>query len=120
MSLKRFKLTKEIQSSLPKVQEAYQTHEFATNTKDVLEQLKNSLMNAKQENQSKVKFDKAIALIDDLIKDTTKTILNIRNSETKSYLSLEQIENMYQRLIPYSQVDSSVKYQHIQNIRKNF
>ena len=49
-----------------------------------------------------------------------KTINNIRNSETKSYLSLEQIENMYQRLIPYSQVDSSVKYQHIQNIRKNF
>ena len=47
-----------------------------------------------------------------------ETITNIMCSETETYLSLKQIENIYQKLYPYSKVDLSTKYQHIQNIRR--
>jgi len=69
------KISKEIKSSMPKIEEAYKQHETAMKTKAILEQLKAELVEAKQQNNGKIEFKKAISLLDDLIKESTSVII---------------------------------------------
>ena len=64
----------------------------------------------------KVKVDKSIALV--IQTKEIKNIVNALTDQSKYNLSIEQINELYSKLYPFSQVSSEVKEKHIEDVKK--
>lgn len=66
---------------------------------------------------------KNIAVKDDVpviqLNDVQKTISSIIKKNNQTILDNEQIEKLYNILLPYTMVDEDVKRKHIKNIKNN-